>query len=74
MLPADPVEWKPSSLTNCLTRIIDRIGLCAPLKGNYTSYSLGIGDHTEQVLLGVPMEAPMAKFGWASRSDEKARL
>lgn len=33
-----------------------------------SSHSLRIGSHTEQVLLGIPLEVRKARFGWAVRS------
>jgi hypothetical protein len=45
-----------------------------PSHGKYTSHSLRIGAHTEQVLLGIPLPVRLARFGWAAGSDEMASL
>jgi hypothetical protein len=45
-----------------------------PIHGKYTSHSLRIGSHTEQVLLNVPLPVRLARFGWAAASEEMASL
>ena len=40
----------------------------------FNSHSLRIGSHTEQVVLGIPMEVRLSRFDWGPRSDEMASL
>lgn len=47
------------TLTLALAQFLKRIGVAAPVGGNYTSHSLRIGTHTEQVLLGTPLEVSL---------------
>ena len=35
-------------------------------QGKFTSHSLRIGSHTEQMLIVVPLEVRLARFGWGS--------
>lgn len=58
------------SLLNCLTAL----DATPPPGGKYTSHSLRIGAHTEQVLLGIPLEVRLSRFGWGPRSEDMAAL
>lgn len=60
------------ALTLALQRCLQAVGVKAPVGGKYTSHSLRIGAHTEQVLLGIPLEVRLARFGWGPRSAEMA--
>lgn len=60
------------ALTRSLERCLARLHVAAPAGSKYTSHSLRIGAHTEQVLLGFPLEVRLARFGWGPRSSEMA--
>lgn len=70
----DPMEWVRQDLTDAMTRIFSHLQISPPPGGKHTSYSLRIGSHTEQVLLGIPLEARMARFGWKHSSDSMPAL
>ena len=48
-LHGDPVPYQKESLTRALTRCLEKLDVLAPPDGKYTSHSLRIGAHTEQV-------------------------
>ena len=62
------------AMSRCLQNCLSEIGVTAPAGGKYTSHSLRIGSHTEQVLMGFPLEARLARFGWGPSSAEMANL
>jgi hypothetical protein len=72
-LPGDAaVSHRQLSLS--LSRCLASLGVVAPRGGKYTSHSLRVGAHTEQVLLGWPLEVRLARFGWKHSSQEMASL
>jgi site-specific recombinase XerD len=64
----------PRTLTHALQRCLDALQVAAPAGCKYSSHSLRIGAHTEQVLLGWPLEVRLARFGWRCSSHEMASL
>lgn len=73
-LSGDQVQWRPGCLDASLQRVLRKLDIRAPLHYKFTSHSLRIGSHTEQVLLGIPLEVRLARFGWSSTSQEMASL
>lgn len=67
-------EYAKESLTRALSRCLEALGLSAPPDGKYTSHSLRIGAHTEQLLLAIPLPIRMSRFGWGKSSEEMATL
>ena len=67
--PTEPTEWQPRSLNAALQRCLAACDIEAPVGGKYSVHSLRIGSHTEQVLLGIPLEVRMAHFGWYSKAS-----
>lgn len=68
-------EYNPNAgggLTRSLQNCLEILQITAPPGGKFTSHSLRIGAHTEQVLLGIPLEVRLSRFGWGPRSDEMA--
>lgn len=61
-------------MTAALLRCLRVLGISPPEGGTFTSHSLRIGSHTEQVLMGIPLEVRLARFGWGPRSEEMAAL
>jgi len=61
-------------LNESLKNMLGMIGVSAPSGGKFTSHSSRIGAHTEQILLGFPMEVRLKRFGWRPRSQEMAAL
>lgn len=70
----DPVEWESGSLTDAMKRIFAILDINPPPGGKFTSHSLRIGAHTEQVLVGIPLEVRMARFGWENSSQSMPSL
>jgi integrase len=64
--PSVPVAAASAALTGSLRRMC--VGKSWGGPSLFTSHSLRIGAHTEQVLLGVPLEVRKARFGWAHNS------
>lgn len=73
-LPAEQMKWSSGALSRSLQNILQATGPTPPPHGKFTSHSLRIGSHTEQVLIGIPLEVRLARFGWGSRSQEMANL
>jgi hypothetical protein len=73
-LAGEPASWQPGKLTAALGRSLQVIRAPTPRHGKFTSHSLRIGAHTEQVLLGYPLAVRLARFGWAPGSEEMASL
>lgn len=65
----DTVEWEQGSLTKSMTTVFTQLGISAPPDGKYTSYSIRIGAHSEQVMLGIPLEARKTRFWWGPNSS-----
>lgn len=55
----------------CLQKCLSEIEFTAPAGGKYTSHSLMIGAHTEQVLTGLPLEARLARFSWVLQARRR---
>lgn len=73
-LDGEQVEARSGGLTRALVSCLSKLQQRAPHGGKYTSHSLRIGAHTEQVLLGIPLEVRLSRFGWGPRSEEMAAL
>jgi hypothetical protein len=73
-LPEDGNDWQPGSLTSALQRSLHALTRCPPPGTTWTSHSLQIGAHTEQTLLGLPVEVRKARFGWGPDSDDMTSL
>jgi hypothetical protein len=73
-LPSETIHWRPAFLSAGLSRCLASVGHRAPTGCHYGAHSLRIGAHTVQVLLGIPLEARLARFGWGPRSEPMARL
>lgn len=73
-LSGDTVPWRSGTMDAALKRVLHRLSIQAPTGGKYTSHSLRIGAHTEHVLLGIPLEVRLARFGWAASSQDMAAL
>lgn len=73
-MDGEPELYVKESLTRALTRCLEELQLRAPPDGQYTSHSLRIGAHTEQVLLAIPLAVRMSRFGWGKSSEEMATL
>lgn len=73
-LSIETQKWRPGTLDAALGRVLRRLNITAPTGCKYSSHSLRIGSHTEQVLLGIPLEVRLARFGWAAASQEMAAL
>lgn len=61
-------------MKRALSRALQSLGIVAPRDGKFTSYSLRIGAHTEQVLLGIPLEVQLGRFVWAKDSSYMASI
>lgn len=68
------MEWRPNMLTGALEPALALCSIRSPLEGKYTSHSVRIGLHTEQLLLNIPLEVRLGRFGWALSSSEMAAL
>lgn len=73
-LPRDPEDWPEQQLLHCMERCLAAVACHPPQGCKYGAHSLRIGAHTTQVLLGIPFEARMARFGWGPHSDAMSRL
>lgn len=73
-MDGEPEAYVKESLTRALHRCLTTLNLSAPSDGKYTSHSLRIGAHTEQVLLAIPLAVRMSRFGWGKSSEEMATL
>jgi hypothetical protein len=68
-LDADPTSLPPGTVTRMLRSHLASLALSAV---GYSSHSLRIGAHTEQVLLNIPLEVRKARFGWGPNSPMEA--
>ena len=73
-LPDEQMAWSPGAMNRALRNCLKVSGIPPPSYGIYSSHSLRIGAHTEQVLLGIPLEVRLARFGWGPNSQEMANL
>lgn len=73
-LPGEARTWTQGTLSSSLRHCLDLLGITDPPHGKFSSHSLRIGSHTEQVLLGFPLEVRLARFGWGPRSQDMATL
>jgi hypothetical protein len=73
-LPGDGNNWQPRSLSSALQRGLHAVTLCPPPGTTWKSHSLRIGAHTDQTLLGLPVEVRKARFGWGPDSDDMTSL
>jgi hypothetical protein len=73
-LPGDVNDWQPGSFSNALQRSLHAVARFPPPGTTWTSHSLRIGAHTEQTLLGLPVEVRKARFGWGPDSDDMTSL
>lgn len=62
------------ALNRCLQRCISALHLRPPAVCSYSPHSLRIGTHTEQVLVGIPLEVRLARFGWGPNSESITAL
>lgn len=73
-LPGKPDEYQKESLSRALQRCLAALEIVPPPGEKYTSHSLRIGAHSEQVLLGTPLPIRMARFGWGKSSEDMANI
>lgn len=73
-LDGESGEWVPGTLTKAIQNCLTVLNIQSPTHGKYTSHSLLIGSHTEQILVGLTLEFRMARLGWGPRSQEMASL
>ena len=73
-LPGEPSPWTSGRLTQAMTRCLARVGVITPAERTFTSHSCPIGSRTEQVLLGIPPEVRLSRYGWGFRSQEMDAL
>lgn len=57
-----------------MTSCFEMLGMVALPDGNFTSHSYRIGAHIETGLLGIPLEARLARFSWGPDSASMAAL
>jgi hypothetical protein len=72
--PGNAPEWRPRSLLAAVARALEAVSRGPPPGTSLPSHSLRIGSHTEQTLLGVPIEVRRARFGWEPDSDDMTSL
>jgi hypothetical protein len=72
--PGDAPEWRPGSLSAALARALEAVSRGPPPGTSWTSHNLRIGSHTEQTLIGIPIEIREARFGWEPDSDDMTLL
>lgn len=70
----DPAAWEAGSCTASMERFFATLDTATPPGGKFMSHSLLIGAHTEQVLVGIPLEARMSRFGWKHSSANMPSL
>ena len=73
-MPGEPVEWPRQGLTGAVKGVLQDLDIEPPPRGKFTSHSLRIGAHTEQLLVGLPLEVRLARFGWGPNNQEMAAL
>lgn len=69
-----PLKWYTWEINAAIECVFPALSITPPPDGKFTSYSLRIGAHTEKVLLGIPLEAHKARFGWGPNSHGMAAL
>lgn len=73
-IPGEVTDWPRQGLTRAVKVVLQEVGVDPPAGGKFTSHSLRIGAHTEQLLIGLPLEVRLARFGWGPNSQEMAAL
>ena len=73
-LPGETDSANIRTLDRALRECLAVLNIEAPPGGKYSSHSLRLGAHTEQVLLGIPHEVRLTRFGWGPKSGEMASL
>lgn len=63
VLVGEPVHWTSGKLTAMTKSCLSALVVTAPTRGKFTSHSCRIGSHTEQILLGFPLEVRLERFG-----------
>lgn len=61
-------------LSVAFERVLELVGADAPRDGNYALNCLRIGEHTEQMLLGIQYEARLEIFGWKNKRGDMPEL
>lgn len=51
-MPGEPAEWPHQGLARAISRLFEVLKVVPPAGGKYTSHSLRIWAHTEQILVG----------------------
>lgn len=57
-------------LSRALERCLRHLSITSPPGGAYTSHSSRIGAHTEHVLLGIPLDSRLSRFGWGPNGQD----
>lgn len=57
-----------------MQRVLNILRINTPPHGKFKSHSLRIGAHIEQVILGLPLEARMSRFGWGHASNSMVSI
>ena len=73
-LDRESQEWMQGSLKRAVQKRLEDLAVVPPPHGKYTSHSMRIGAQTEQILVGVPLEVRIARFGWGPNNQEMAAL
>lgn len=73
-MDGETAVYQTDSMTRALQRCLEQLSIQPPPGGKFTSHSLRIGAHTEQVLLSITLPVRMALFGWGKSSDDMANL
>ena len=62
------------AMTRSLHHCLAMLGAGSSPGGKFTLHSLQIGAHSEQVLVGIPIEVVLSRFRRGPRTDEMAAL
>lgn len=62
-LPGEPVAAPFGTVNESLQLVLNTFQILSPSDGRLTSNSLQISIHTMQAMIGIPLEAFMARFG-----------
>lgn len=73
-LPEESVKWQAQLLNMVLHQALERLPINVPTGAKYSSHSMQIGSHTEQVMLGIPLEVCLSRFGWGPSSGRMAQV
>lgn len=57
-------------INDVIERVLQMLWIGPPPYREYTSYSVLILSQTEQVLVNIPLESRMPKFGWVPNSQK----